>query len=265
MQSYRMLLMLLFLAGCSPQNSLHSIVNRHNYKPIAHQSDFFHHVVYVNSAFYLNEVPTLYVFLEGDGIPWKTRTQISANPQPVYPLALDLMTQNKYPGVYLQRPCYGVKEINCHFQWWTNKRYSQEVVSSMLQVLDKVSENYLNVTLVGYSGGGGLATLMARKSDKVSKLITLAGNLDHQKWTNYHDYSSLQGSLNPINYVLPSTVQQFHFAGQKDLNILPQWVEAFSDKQINSQFILLKNVDHRCCWLENWPRIIDQTNKTVIK
>lgn len=260
-----MVLMLCFLAGCAPQNSLHSIASRHNYKAFTYQSDFFQHVVYANQMFELNESATLYVFLEGDGVPWKTRTQISANPQSIYPLALDLMTQNKYPSVYLQRPCYGVKEVNCHSQWWTNKRYSQIVVSSMAQVLDKVSENYSKVTLVGYSGGGALAALIARKSSKVTTLITLAGNMNHSAWTKYHDYSSLDGSLNPVDYVLPAAVRQFHFSGQKDLNVLPQWVKTFSDKQINSQFILIKNADHRCCWPENWPRIINQTKETVVK
>jgi len=265
MRGCRVLLMLVFLAGCAPQNSLHSIAGRHNFSQSTHQGDFFRHIVYANQAFALNEGSTLYVFLEGDGIPWKTRTQISADPQPIYPLALDLMAQNKYPGIYLQRPCYGVEDINCHFQWWTNKRYSQKVVSSMLQVLDKISKNYPNIILVGYSGGGALAALMSQNTDKVTTLITLAGNMDHQQWTRYHGYSSLDGSLNPINYVLPSSVRQFHFAAQKDINILPRWVKAFSDKQINSQFVLLKNADHRCCWVENWSRIIDQVNETVVK
>jgi len=261
----RGLFLLIFLSACASKKSLQSMVDQHNYQQSTHYSDNFQHIVYANQAYYLNANDTLYVYLEGDGLPWKTPTQISADPDPLYPLALDLMSLNTHPSVYLQRPCYGFKEMNCDLQWWTNKRYSQEVVESMLQVLKSISGKYQKIILVGYSGGGALAVLMARKLDKVSRLITLAANLNIQKWTDYHGYSPLSGSINPADIVLPAQVRQFHFSGQKDLNILPEWVKAFSDKQANSEFILLQNIDHSCCWLKNWPRIIDQINKTVVK
>ena len=257
-------LVLVLMAGCEHHRSMSRIVESGHFIQSIHRSTFFAHIVLSNSQFNSNDHSILYVFLEGDGLPWKTHTQISSDPQPIYPLALDLMTKSQFPSIYLQRPCYGVKEAICDAQWWTNKRYSRQVVESMTQVLRKLSANYKQITLVGYSGGGTLAALIAPELNNVTTLITLAGNLDHKQWASYHRYSRLQGSLNPVDYVLPSTLKQFHYAAENDINILPQWIKGYSDTQKNSQFILLKNADHSCCWIKNWQRIVNRVQHSDI-
>ena len=48
----------------------------------------------------------LHVYLEGDGVPWITRTLIALDPTPRNPLALRLMALDPAPALYLARPCY---------------------------------------------------------------------------------------------------------------------------------------------------------------
>ncbi len=244
------------VGGCAHKTTFNSLVQDNSLVKNNYQSPYFNHLTLSNQQYYTHNKSVLYVFIEGDGLPWLTRNQISTNPDPVYPLALDLMSHNPYPGIYLSRPCYWLRNDSCNYELWTNKRYSEQVVKSMIYTLAEISREFESITLVGYSGGGTLAVLMANAFEKVTRLVTLAGNLDHTKWTQQHDYTSLKGSLNPSEYKLASSVKQFHFAAENDKNILAEWIRDFSDKQVNSQFILLKNTDHSCCWLENWGNII---------
>ena len=249
-------ILLTHLSSCSITNKYSLLVKNNNLTKKIFISDEFKSITLFNSLYYSNDKSTLYVFIEGDGIPWKTRSTISNNPNPKKPLALELMIINNSPSIYLSRPCYWVEKSNCHYQWWTNKRYSKQVVNHMLNVLLKIAIEYKHITLVGYSGGGTLAALISRSLKKPATLITLSGNMNHEKWTIYHGYSPLTGSLNPVNYHLPKNINQFHFAGDNDNNILPEWIEEYSDSQVNSHYFLMKNTDHNCCWVERWSQIL---------
>lgn len=245
--------------GCSVNNKYNTLVNNNNLIKTSFNAKEFSSIALFNALYYSNNKSTLYVFIEGDGIPWKTRTEISNNPDPKNPLTLELMTINKAPSVYLSRPCYWIENNQCDVQWWTNKRYSKNIVDHMLKVLNKISSEYQSIILVGYSGGGTLAALISRSIKKPTTLITLSGNMNHKKWTNHHGYSPLTESLNPFDYILPKNITQYHFSGDKDKNILPQWIEEYSNNQINSRYFLMKNSDHKCCWVKNWKKIIQIT------
>jgi len=256
------LLVSLIIGACAHTNVIDDIVNKNKLIKKHYQSSSFSHITLHNERYFEKPASALYVFIEGDGLPWKTRTQISLNPDPLRPLALELMLVTAFPSVYISRPCYLIRDDHCPVQWWTNKRYSKQVVESIKDILHEVSKGFDEVTLVGYSGGGALAALVADSSeDKVTRLVTLAGNMDHLKWAQQHDYSALDGSLNPSDYVLPATVSQFHFAARNDKNILPEWIKAFSDKQKTSQYILLENADHRCCWVDRWKSILTRIDQ----
>lgn len=251
----------LIMGACAYTNAVDDIVNKNSLIKKYYQSQSFSHITLHNERYFKKTTQGLYVFIEGDGLPWKTHSQISLNPDPLRPLALELMLATEFPSVYISRPCYLIRDERCDVKWWTNKRYSKQVVESIKDILHEVSKGFDKVTLVGYSGGGTLAALIADSGGKVTRLVTLAGNMNHIKWTQLHDYTPLEGSLNPSDYVLPSTVSQFHFAAQNDKNILPEWIKAFSDKQKTSQYILLENADHRCCWIESWQSILTRIDK----
>ena len=71
------------------------------------------------------------------------------------------------------------------------------------------------ITLIGYSGGAMVSGLIIEQNPKlkVEKWITVAGVLNHEKWTNYFGDESLTESLNLKR--LPD-IKQIHFVGARD-------------------------------------------------
>lgn len=213
----------------------------------------------------------LHVYIEGDGVPFRNRFRVSTDPSPHNPLMLMLMAQDKTASLYLGRPCYfthsnPLMEDNlCDFHLWTDARYSEEVVNSMVDALRQYLGSHATegVTLIGHSGGGTIATLMAARMPEVDQLITLAGNLDIQAWTSLHHYSALSNSLNPadvIDHAQPK--QQIHFMGDKDDNIPPALAQDFLAK-IGLQGKILEGADHNCCWQLHWPELLLQIDSQM--
>lgn len=174
----------------------------------------------------------LHVYIEGDGRPWWTRTQISSNPTYGRLVALDLMQRDAAPALYIGRPCYfETEDKHCNPEWWTAKRYSQLVIDSMNAVLDRYSARFRGVRLFGHSGGGALAYLMASERTDVVSVVTVAANLDIDQWADHHGYSRLTASVNPATRQLPEHVIQLHLAGGKDRAVPATLVEQFTLKK----------------------------------
>lgn len=207
----------------------------------------------------------LRVYIEGDGRPWWTRTQVAADPTPRKLPTLDLMALDSGPAIYLGRPCYfTLNDSACGPQWWTQARYSQQVVQSMNRALDQVATRYQSIQLIGHSGGGALAMLMASQRSDVSAVVTLAGNLDIDAWTTYHGYTPLHDSLNPIDFNLPASIRQLHFVGSND-KALPAWlVQQSAQKMKSTEVTIINGADHHCCWLQQWPMILKKLNGTTL-
>ena len=71
--------------------------------------------------------------------------------------------------------------------------------------------------LVGYSGGGTLAALLAARRADVCQLITVASNLDIERWASHHKVSPLWGSENPASYgAALQHLPQYHLIGGDD-------------------------------------------------
>ncbi len=219
----------------------------------------FPHRVYFNRTG--TDSRRLHVYIEGDGLPWRRRDQVSPDPTPRQALMLRLMAQDRQPAIYLGRPCYfGFAQTHpCSANLWTQDRYAPIIVDSMAAVLSHLSASQGNVELVliGHSGGGALAVLLASRVMKVVAVVTVAGNLDTEAWTQQHGYSSLSGSLNPA--LMPSLdrrIRQLHFQGGRDREILPALAARFAVHQPYAQFKLYPQFDHHCCWEEEWPVIL---------
>lgn len=217
----------------------------------------FSHVVYSNGI----EGPVLHVYLEGDGMPWLNRYWIATDPTPRKPLTLALMAQDPAPSLYLGRPCYhGYGQTPpCTPSLWTDQRYGTQVLDSLAAVLAKIlaQKNPNVIVLIGYSGGGALAMLLADRFQRVGAVITIAGNLDPPRWAAWHHYSPLHGSLNPASRPpLPDTILQWHLSGGRDRNIPTALVRSAVKRQPNAQLIVLDSFDHDCCWKRVWPSIL---------
>lgn len=104
-------------------------------------------------------VHSLRVYIEGDGFAWKSRTLPSDNPTPRNPLGLAMAASDIHVNVlYLARPCQFVTPLpsHCSVNWWTNDRFSPDVIGAMNDALDQIVKRFPGVTLemVGYSGVG---------------------------------------------------------------------------------------------------------------
>lgn len=260
------LLTALFLSGCSPVPTLEER------KTTALQ--LFHDKTVVQkdiktSSFTLFSIQktsdtckdkSMHIYIEGDGLAWVTRSRISDDPTPLNPVALSLMTRDESNcKVYIARPCQYIKENGCDNKYWTSHRFNTKIIQSFDEALDNLKQSYKNssFTLVGYSGGGAIATLLASKREDVATLITVAGNIDTDTWVKKHGISPLDGSLNPANFA--ATLQntpQYHLIGEND-TIIPK--EIFLSYQ--SKFQHKENLHHslhKATHSSGWDEIYSQ-------
>ncbi|OUS13094.1 hypothetical protein A9Q89_03615 [Gammaproteobacteria bacterium 53_120_T64] len=221
----------------------------------------FKHQIYRNRPSLALRKSVLHVYLAGDGRPWLRSTVIAEDPTSRAPLVLKLMAKDEQPSLYLGRPCYHgfYASPSCHPSLWTGARYSETVVASMTGVLAQIitAEQIAGVTIFGYSGGGTLAVLLAARIPETLAVVTVAGNLDIDAWAEYHGYTPLTGSINPVkSTALNPAIEQLHLVGEEDGNILKQFVTAFTSKQRNSRLLEVAEYDHGCCWPQVWPQVL---------
>jgi hypothetical protein len=215
----------------------------------------------------------LTIYIEGDGNAWKSRFEASDNPTPVKAIALALALQ--HPGaVYLSRPCQSIKGPLCTPEFWTSGRFSEPVINATNKAIDNLKTRYQAdaLQLIGYSGGGSVAALIAARRSDVERLVTVAGNLDHSGWTKHHGVSALLTSLNPADFRESlKTTTQYHLVGQDDQIVPPQLAQEFIAKFSPTADIILHIVpdfDHHCCWQKQWRSLlkeIDRLSNTAIK
>lgn len=210
----------------------------------------------------------LSVYIEGDGFAWVTRTQLSSDPTPRDPVSLELAVRDPSANrVYLARPCqYQTDEelARCDPQYWSRARYSEEVVAAMNAALDQIvrATGAKRLRLFGYSGGGTVAALLAARRADVVQLVTVAGNLDHATWTKLRKVSPLSASLNPADMAPAlSRVPQIHFVGEDDEDVPPAVAQAYRARfpdPARVSIIEVPGVDHNCCWVKQWPGLLNK-------
>ena len=217
----------------------------------------FEHVYYTRHA---KGGTALHVYFDGDGTPWLHGQWPAEDPTPREPLVLNLAAEDP-DGVYLGRPCYlGARGAgHCGTELWTGARYGETVVRSMASALRRLIElrRPSELVLIGYSGGGALAMLVAERVPGVTAIVTIAANLDHAAWTRRHGYLPLTDSLDPaLRPALPGTIRQVHLVGALDDNVPPAMVRSVAARWPGSLVVEMPGYDHRCCWAEHWPLLL---------
>lgn len=190
------------------------------------------------------------IYIEGDGYAFNSKGKASSDPTPRSNLVQELTFNDKNENVaYLARPCQFVKSDLCEKKYWTTARFSKEVIDSSAEAIKQiVGDN--PVILVGYSGGAQIAGLVAVGNYDVNviKVITIAGNLDHKTWTEYHNLPSLTGSMNIKGNKAFDKIPQTHYSGARDEVIPPLLTQkAVAD---SSKIIIVPNADHSEGWVD---------------
>jgi dienelactone hydrolase len=208
------------------------------------------------------------IYIEGDGFAWQTEYEPSANPTPRKALTLALAARDPSPNViYIARPCQFTPlalDTHCDVAYWTDKRFSEEVIASVDQAIDKLTSGYgyPRLNLIGYSGGGAVAVLVAARRADVVSLRTVAGNLDHEEVNRLNDVDPLKGSLNAIDQARKiASLPQIHFSGGEDAVISPVIAKRFLAASEPTDCVRLENIpeaSHEDGWIERWPALLKE-------
>ncbi len=208
-----------------------------------------------------NNNKTLHVYIEGDGLAWLTRNRQSNNPTPSDSVTRNLVKHDTSNAavLYLARPCQyqSEEEIKlCNPKFWATHRLAPQVINSLSEAIDQAKKKTgsYDVSLVGFSGGGGAAVLVAAQRDDVRFLGTVAGLLDHKSWTKKQNITPLHGSLNPVDVISKiQTIPQRHLRGTKDPIVIPAAQEQFCKKiRQKNACIEIQNFKHNDKWHNVW-------------
>lgn len=220
----------------------------------------FQHVVYVREQ---RDDSSLTVFLEGDGMPWMGGREPATDPTTRKPLALELMLATQGAALYVARPCYqALSDEACGPEAWTFARYGEAIVDSMARVIAREARarQATAVRIVGYSGGGVLAILIAERLEIVDRVITIAANLDVAAWSTHHNYLPLHDSLDPTRSERSHAFREIHLQGAMDRVVPVTTTQRYFQRYPHAQQRSFSDFDHACCWVQAWPQIANELN-----
>lgn len=209
------------------------------------------------------------IYIEGDGLNWVSPNSPSLDPTPTLPVALQLATRDKSSNVgYIARPCQYTKSADrmtpCPMKYWTGARYAPEVINAINETLNNMKGLYgiTGFNLVGFSGGGAIAAILAAQREDVKSLRTVAGNLDHKTHSLHHEVSQLTKSLNAIDYADKlKDMPQRHFVGGQDevvpAVILHSYLQALGETNC-AHHTFIQEAEHDKGWVEKWPDLLKE-------
>ncbi|MGV8842044.1 MAG: alpha/beta hydrolase [Pseudomonas sp.] len=245
------------LSGCqSPHQALQALASQHSARLETLPTQPF--PLALGTPLQRPATSRIRIYLEGDGHAWATSSQPSLDPSPRHLLVAQLAFSDPLPSLYLARPCQFVTSTRCHPAIWTNRRFGEEVLNSLDGALDRIKTRYRNqdFELIGYSGGGALALLLATRRDDVAQVQTLAGNLSPRQWVRLHKLSPLSGSLEPLDQrERLARIPQRHLFGAED-DVMPPLLLQQYRRALGTagclQSAVLPTVSHSLGWEHAW-------------
>lgn len=185
------------------------------------------------------------VYVEGDGHAWATSSQPSTDPTPHTSIMLRFAAEDRIPSAYLARPCQFVMSPNCSVDVWTDSRFGRPEIEAMNTALSTLKSRYAvrSFELIGHSGGGEVALVLAGMRDDVDQVQTIAGNVDPVFWTKLHHLTQLKDPVTPLMYKERlRLVPQRHIVGLKDSVVPPSVSQAYS-AQLDGSCLEIAAVD----------------------
>lgn len=181
------------------------------------------------------------IYVEGDGHAYTSNGYPTTDPTPKsYFLRNIAFNDTNANVVYLARPCQYIKSTGRNNIDWTTGRFSQKIVDNMAQAIKQIAGDK-KVVLIGYSGGALICGLIINQYNQelnVVKWITIAGLLNHTRWTTYFKYVPLKDSLDLDT--IPD-IEQTHYIGKKDKIIPYQLTLESVDK---SNCVIIEDATH---------------------
>jgi pimeloyl-ACP methyl ester carboxylesterase len=233
MQTYKslflMIMMAMIISSCQTPLTVDKWQAYSFQKEIITTSDFTILIAHKN----LKPNQNALLYIEGDGQAWLSRRIRASDPTPRQSLVQDMViNQTDRPVLYMARPCQFIKtfEKPCHPSYWDRKRFAPNVISSMNEALEFLKQHYRirGFDVVGYSGGGAIALLLAQQRTDIHSITTIAGHLDTLSVSQYHGLSPLDGSLNPADKAfLTAHIPQTHYVGDRDQIIPPVMIRNY--------------------------------------
>lgn len=189
------------------------------------------------------------IYIEGDGHAFNSRGLPTQDPTPKGKLVRELAFGDDSPNViYLSRPCQYIKSSICSQRHWTTARFAPEIINAEYEAIKNTAGDN-PVILIGFSGGAQVAGLVATAKSglNIKKIITIAGNLDHLAWTDYHNLPPLNESMNLADYQrLFAKIPQIHYVGSNDKVIPPQLVKNIVGENMN--IVIVNGANHNAGW-----------------
>ena len=182
----------------------------------------------------------IHIYIEGDGNAFDVYGHPTDDPTPRGTLVRDLAVRDNFANVvYMARPCQFIMNQSCSESDWTNARFAKRIIDAQSVALGKIAGDK-KITLIGYSGGAMVSGLIINQNPKLKfeQWITVAGVLDHKKWTEYFGDEPLDESLN-LKY-LPN-VPQKHFIGGRDKVVPVSLAQSWADA---GDIIIIENATH---------------------
>ncbi len=208
---------------------------------------------------------TIRVYIEGDGRAWETRSRLSDDPTPSDPIALGLAVVDPSDSVaYIARPGQfpAPNSAVCDPTYWSQRRFSPEVIEAFDRTIGilKKKSGAKYVELVGYSGGGAIAILVAARRSDIAALRTVVGNLNPKALCSYHNVSRLDGSMDPLDVAQNvAHIPQRHFVGSKDKIVPSSIAESFVKEEGDANYksiTVVNGATHKDGWRERWKELL---------
>ncbi|SDI13919.1 hypothetical protein SAMN05660652_02931 [Propionivibrio dicarboxylicus] len=205
----------------------------------------------------------LTVYIEGDGAAWSSPYHPPRDPTPRRPLALALAAIDPSPAVaYLGRPCQYLDAAalaRCSAEYWVDKRFDPDVIDAYDLAISELKKRFSAraLRLVGYSGGGNIAAILAMRRADVRSLIALASPLSLDAWIQRQGLTSLPGALDPVRQAGRLQAASYWVGGRDDI-VPPSVVQPFAEQKGGTMHVV-KGYDHECCWIDDWLIILKES------
>lgn len=251
------------LAGCA-QTPTAKVAKQNGFIPKSIPSQQFHLTSFQKITRPGKDVN---IYIEGDGRAWIAKTIQPRDPSPRTRTVMRLASLDPSPNVvYLARPCqFAAEDLKtvCQPKFWSLARYSKTIVQAINSAVTQIKRDTkaTKIHLIGYSGGGTLATLVAAMRNDIASIRTIAGNLDLRTMDAYHNTTPLSESLDPMAIAtLIRHIPQIHFAGAKDDVVPPMVAQNFvrAAKLNPNRVVIVPDAGHATNWHKHWPQLLER-------